>query len=170
VLIISAWIGQWLLEVLGVTVSGLTVAGGIALLLTGLPLMLNGTNRQPTKDDIVEASEQEDWRSIVVVPLTFPLSVGGATAAIVIATASRWDTVPNLTAITLVCALMALIVFATHYFSGPIAEKLSPGNMDILARLSGVVLVAIAAQLLVRGTIELAVDAGLDRLLTNLSR
>jgi small neutral amino acid transporter SnatA (MarC family) len=40
--------------------------------------------------------------------------------------------------------------------------------MDILTRVSGIVLVAIASQLLVKGIIELAVDAGLNRLLTNL--
>jgi multiple antibiotic resistance protein len=168
VLIISAWVGQWLLEILGVTMSGLTVAGGIALILAGLPLMLNGANRQPNKGEISKASEQEDWRTIVVVPLTFPLSVGGATVAIVIAAASRWDTAPDLTAISLVCLVMALVIFATHLFSGPIATRLSPQNMDILARISGIVLVAIAAQLLVRGTIELAVDAGLARLISNL--
>lgn len=168
VLIVAAWVGQWLLEVLGVTVSGLTVAGGIALLLAGLPLMLNGAKRQPSEAEITQASAQDEWRTIVVVPLTFPLSVGGATAAIVIAAASRWDTVPDLIAISLVCLVMAVVIFATHYLSGPIAKRLSPQNMDILSRISGIVLVAIAAQLLVRGTIELAVDAGLARLISNL--
>jgi multiple antibiotic resistance protein len=168
VLIISAWVGQWLLEILGVTVSGLTVAGGIALMLAGLPLMLRGDKPQPSPEEIEAASDREDWRSVVVVPLTFPMSVGGATAAIVIASASRYDSIPDLTAISLVCILMALVIFATHFFSGPVAKRLSPQNMDILTRVSGIVLVAIASQLLVKGTIELAVDAGLNRLLSNL--
>ena len=45
---------------------------------------------------------------------------------------------------------------------------MSPQNWDILARISGIVLVAIAAKLLVRGNIELAVDAVIDRILNNL--
>jgi small neutral amino acid transporter SnatA (MarC family) len=40
--------------------------------------------------------------------------------------------------------------------------------MDILTHVTGIILVAIAAQLLVRGAIELAVDVGLSRLLTTL--
>ena len=40
--------------------------------------------------------------------------------------------------------------------------------MDILTRVSDIVLTAIAFQLLARGLTELAVDAGLKRLLENL--
>ena len=112
---------------------------------------------------------EENWRSVVVVPLTFPFSVGGATAAIVISTASRYDSPLDLTVISLVCVLAALVIGATHYFSGPIARRLSPQRMDILTRISGIILVSIAAQLLVRGVVELAVDAGLNRLLANLA-
>jgi hypothetical protein len=36
-------------------------------------------------------------------------------------------------------------------------------------RISGIILVSIATQLLVRGIIELAVDAGLNHLLANLA-
>jgi len=54
-----------------------------------------------------------------------------------------------------------------YYYSGSIPERLSPRNIYILTRVSDIVLMAIVAQLLFRGTIELAVDVGLIRLLTN---
>ncbi len=168
VLIISAWVGQWLLDILGVTVAGLTATGGIALMFAGLPLMMEGSKRQPDQETIDKASQKEDWRSVVVVPLSFPMTIGGATAAIVMAIASRYDSVPNLIAISLVCILMAGVIFTTHYYSGPIANRLSPQNMDILSRISGIILVAISTQLIIKGVIELAVDAGLNRLLMNL--
>lgn len=83
-LIIAAWVGQWLLEVLGVSVTGLIATGGLALLLVWLPLMLQGGKPEPSEEQIEAAEHQKDWRSVVVVPLPFPLSVGGANAAIVI--------------------------------------------------------------------------------------
>ena len=168
VLIISAWVGQWLLDILGVTVAGLTATGGIALLLAGFPLMIEGNKRQPSQETINEASQEEDWRSVVAVPLSFPMTIGGATAAIVMATASRYDSIPDLIAISLVCVLAAVMIYATHYYSGPIANRLNPRNMDILSRVSGIILVSISAQLIIKGIIELAVDAGLNQLLVNL--
>ena len=113
VLVIAAWVGQWLLEILGVTIAGLTATGGLALLLAGLPLMLEGRKRQPTEEQVEEAGQERDWRSVIIVPLTFPLSVGGATAAIVITSASRYDSVPDLLAISAVCLLMAIVVGLT---------------------------------------------------------
>ena len=168
VLVIAAWVGQWLLEILGVTIAGLTATGGLALLLAGLPLMLEGRKRQPTEEQVEEAGQERDWRSVIIVPLTFPLSVGGATAAIVITSASRYDSVPALLAISAVCLLMAIVVGLTHLLAPLVAQRLSPQNMDILTRVSGIVLTAIAFQLLARGLTELAVDAGLKRLLENL--
>ena len=61
----------------------------VGLVLAGLPLMLEGRKKQPTE-------QKNDWRSVIVVPLTFPLSVGGATAAMVITSGSRFGSVPDL--------------------------------------------------------------------------
>ena len=130
--------------------------------------MMEGNKKQPSQETIDEAGQKQDWRAIVVVPLSFPMTIGGATAAIVMVTASRYDSVPDLTANSLVCVLAAVVIFATHYYSGPIANRLNPQNMDILTRISGIILVSISTQLIVKGGIELAVDAGLHRLLVNL--
>lgn len=65
---------------------------------------------------------------------------------------------------------MALVIFATHYYAGPNTKRLSPENMDILNRASGIILVSIAFQLLTKGITELAVDAVLKQLLTALYR
>ncbi|NMM26284.1 MAG: hypothetical protein HHJ12_03090 [Glaciimonas sp.] len=40
ILTLFAWAGQFLLVVIGITVPALSMAGGIALLLSALPIML----------------------------------------------------------------------------------------------------------------------------------
>jgi len=158
VLLISAWVGQWLLSILGISVGGLIVAGGLALFFVGLPLMMKGTKSE-VKPEMMKKVEQEESseksKPSIVVPLIFPMAVGGATAAIVIAQASQWNSVVELLAISGVCGLMGIVIFLTYYFAGPIAKKLRPHSLDILGRISGIILVAIAAQLLVSGVMEL---------------
>ncbi len=169
VLIVSAWIGQWLLSILGVTVGGLMVAGGLALFLVGLPLMMKGSKGKIKEMEEDEESDEKDnmtkGKASLIVPLVFPMAIGGATAAIVIAQASQWKSALDLLAISGVCALMALVIFLTYYFSGPIAQRLRPHSLDILGRISGIILVAIAAQLFIAGVLELIADPGVINLI-----
>lgn len=162
VLIVSAWVGQWLLSILGITVGGLIVAGGLALFLVGLPLMIKGNKGETNQMEVLKEEESaSEEKNVLVVPLIFPMAVGGATAAIVIAQASQWNTLGDLLSISGVCLLMGFFIFLTYYFAGPIAKRLRPHSLDILGRISGIILVAIAAQLLVNGILELIANPGI---------
>ena len=97
-------------EILGITVAGVTVTAGLVLMLAGLPLMLRGNEREPAEHGSDPAVGEKSWRSVVVVPLTFPFSVGGATAAIVISTARRFDSPLDLALISVVCVLAARVI------------------------------------------------------------
>ena len=137
------------------------IAGGLALFLVGLPLMMKGTKNEPKEEKEGAKDNMAKGKPSLVVPLLFPMAVGGATAAIVIAQASQWNSALDLLAISGVCALMALVIFFTYYFSGPIAKRLHSHSLDILGRISGIILVAIAAQLLINGILELIANPGI---------
>jgi multiple antibiotic resistance protein len=158
-LTLITWVGQALLQLLGVTTAQLTAAGGLALMLVAIPMMTGKV--EMARDDHEPDEEGKSWQSIVVMPLIFPLSVGASTVAIVISTSSRYDTVIDLIAISLACALFALVVGITNYFSGPLNQRLSPQGRDIMSRLAGIILVAIAFGLLTKGITEIALDAGI---------
>ena len=55
------------------------MTGGIALMFAGLPMMLKPDQSEPDGDDETrETSENsQDWHSVAVVPMTFPMSIGG---------------------------------------------------------------------------------------------
>ncbi len=96
-----------------------------------------------------------------MMPLIFPFSVGASTVAIVISTSSRYDSTIDLIAISIVCALFALVVGIINYFSGPLNQRLSPQGRDIMSRVAGIILVAIAIGLLTKGITEIVLDAGI---------
>jgi multiple antibiotic resistance protein len=161
VMLASVWIGPPLLGLLGLTVPSLTATGGIALLLTAGPMMLQGEEHDDV--DVEESAGAGDWRSVIVVPLSFPLSVGGATAAIAIAIAAQYPATGDRLRISLVVFLMALVVGVTHYVSPLIANRFrESGSMDILTRVSGIILSAIAVQLLFKGAVGLLTDLGVN--------
>lgn len=161
VMILAVWLGSPLLTLLGLTVPSLTATGGLALLLTAGPMMMQGEKSDGVS--IEEPSASEDWRKVIIVPLSFPLSVGGATAAIAIAFSAQFPAVSDRLFLSAVVVIMALVVGTTHYISPLIANRLrKSGGMDILTRISGVILSAIAIQLLFNGAVGLLTDLGVN--------
>ena len=66
-----------------------------------------------------------DWRTVVIMPLLFPLSVGGSTIALLIAESAMFDRAADLAAISGVCVLFAAVVGLTNFASGPLDARLS---------------------------------------------
>lgn len=147
VMLVFVWAGDVLFDVLGVTSDTLRVAGGIALMAAGLPMML-GTRPAEDPGDVSEAT---DWRDLAVIPMTFPLSVGGTTAAYLVTASGLAGGVADLLAISGVVLAFAGVILATHWLSPPLAARLSPQGRALLARVGGVILVAISVDLVTGG-------------------
>jgi len=147
VLLLSAWVGEVLFEVLGVNEHSLSVTGGIALLIGSLPMMMGAS--KAADDEPVE--EAQNWRDMAVTPMTFPMSIDGTFAAYVISATALSQNVIDVAAISIVVVLFGVVVWLTHLFSPPLVDKLSPQAGVILSRLGGIVLVAIGVQLIADG-------------------
>lgn len=147
VMILFVWIGQLLFDVLGVNSYSLSVAGGIALMSAGLPMMLG----KDKPEEVEEEKEPQDWRDMAVIPMTFPMSIGGTTAAYIVTASGFAKNTIDLLAISIVVVLFAVVIWLTHLWSPPLANKLSPQSQKVLSRLGGIVLVAIAVQLFAGG-------------------
>src|SRR3954463_15776883 len=96
--LVALWVGEPLLEILGLSTAALTATGGIALLYEGVALM-RGTAEHPAAEPAdlpkepvdapgaatVAPAETGVWRKYMFVPVTFPLTVGGTTFAFFVA-------------------------------------------------------------------------------------
>ena len=141
--------GQIILQVLGISIDALQVVGGLLLMLAGIPLCTN--IKIPGQD--LDKIEDTKWKSIVIVPLTFPITVGGAGLSYVIVTAGAVPGVVNNLIISGAIMLVAFLIWLTYYFAGPISEKLGPGGTDILTKVAGIILMALGFMILAQGLI-----------------
>ena len=147
VMFLFVWVGELLFNILGVNSNSLSVTGGIALMIAGLPMMLGSD-----KPDKVEQSETEQsWREMAVIPMTFPMSIGGTTAAYIVSATGFAQNVLDLLAISVVVLLFGVVIWLTHLYSPPLAARLNPQARVILGRVGGIILVTIAVQLLASG-------------------
>ena len=152
VLLVCAWVGRFLLQILGISVPMLQAAGGLILLLYGI--------RMVTVDELkLTAAEHEsaldapeaEWKTLAVVPLAIPGTVGAGTITTVVVQATTFKSPRDLLIITVICAITALIMWIAYRSSGPIARRLGPIGMNIVTRVMGILVSATAFGLLGRG-------------------
>ncbi len=135
--------GQTILDYLNVSVPALQGAGGLLLLLVALQLLYG----KGGDDGYIEASP-EQRTSIAMVPLGTPLLAGpGAIVAVIVFfgeadTAGQWFTVLSATAVALFVSWLAL------RFSGVVTRVVRPAGVILLARVAGMILAAIAVQMI----------------------
>ena len=147
VMLLFVWVGEFVFDILGVNSFSLSIAGAIALMVAGLPMMLG----KDEPEEIDANNESQTWREMAVIPMTFPLSIGGTTAAYIVTASSFARNTLDLLAISVVVVLFGGVIWLTHLLSPPLAAKLSPQARRVLSRLGGIILVAIAVQLLAGG-------------------
>jgi multiple antibiotic resistance protein len=165
----ALWVGEPLLELLGITTDALTAAGGIALMSAAVPLMLGRGIEDAKAEKKEEPFEPEEpstpagqkkgaWRSLLLMPATFPLTVGGTTFAIIVSIRAEADNVLEVGALSVAALSYALVTAITVYAAAFLEQRLKKRAREMLQRIAGILLTAIAVTLLAKGIPRLVVE------------
>lgn len=156
IFIVFALAGDWLLRLLGISVSAFKIAGGILLFLLAVDMVLARESglRSTTVREQDEARYRED---ISVFPMAFPLITGpGALATMLLLTAGAADWIG--VSLVLAMGLLALAVtLVMLLLTQPLMRVIGVTAGSVISRLLGVVLSALAAQYVVDGITEVFV-------------
>lgn len=153
ILIAVTWIGAQVLAFFGVTPAGLQAAGGVILILLGLSMLRSQTPR--LKQTPAEREEALERESIAVVPLAMPIIAGpGAITSVILAT-QEMSTIVDRVAVSGIALAIGLIVWICLHFSAPIADRMGAAGLRIVTRIMGLILTAIAFQMLAAGLRDL---------------
>jgi multiple antibiotic resistance protein len=150
ILIAFAFVGEALLRALGITLPALRVAGGLLLFLLSIDMVLarHSGIRNPTGAEQAEANQRVD---IAVFPLAFPLLAGpGALTSVVLLMARADDAVGAAIVIGALIVVLAL-AYLTLRFTNEVAALLGVTGANVVGRISGVILAALAAQFVLDG-------------------
>ena len=145
---VSAVAGSTILNVFGLTVNDFRLAGGLLVLLIALS-MLHGSPSSQHQPQDHEISGKTSAQDIAIYPLTIPLMIGPGSIATLIVFGHTALTEGKFISLTAgLAAFLALL--AASLFSAPyLARYLSPKVTAIAQRLMGMILAAIAMQMIV---------------------
>lgn len=151
VLMLFALFGVAMLAALHVTLDAFRVAGGILLLIQATELIFaHGVGLSAlTNTETREALEPGD---IAVFPLAFPLIAGPASLTAVVLLMGRTDGRPMEIAVVVACILACLGLTYACLLSTEILQRvLRTTASNVVARLSGMILAALAVQFIFDG-------------------
>ena len=155
VIAVSALAGLRIIEFFGISLASFQVGGGMLLLVSSLQ-MLNAQPAESRGGDLVEGSDKVDaGDSIAIVPLTIPLLTGPATISTMVIYAEKtrhWWQLAILVGYGVVIALAVWIAFS---LSGRIARVLGKTGINVMTRLMGLILAALAVEVMSDGLVKL---------------
>ncbi|NDP40477.1 MAG: NAAT family transporter [Rhodoferax sp.] len=148
-----ALMGLHILNFFGISLASFQVGGGL-LLLTAALSMLNArpVESKTTSEEVEDAAARA---SIAVVPLTIPLLTGPATMSTVVIYAEKAKTFWQLSTLIGYGVVIALVTALCFSLAQPIARGLGKTGINVMTRLMGLILAALAVEVMSDGLIKL---------------
>jgi multiple antibiotic resistance protein len=143
--------GAWFLQTMGISIAAFRIAGGIMLFLIALEMVF--ARESGTRTTTEEKDESRKRADISVFPLAFPFIAGPGALAIVLLTfgASRGD-VPLSSGLFGVVMLVLALTYTLMRLTPLVMKVMGVTGANVVNRLSGVVLAALAVQFIIDGT------------------
>jgi multiple antibiotic resistance protein len=154
IMLTSLVVGRWLLATLGISIGAFQVAGGVLILLIGIQMVLGEPH---------ESKPSEDERPIgnfAIVPLAIPLLAGPGVIGTVIIYSTRGPLGggASLRGDLILCAILVGVGLATWgalRAGDPLRRILGDTGIDVATRVSGLIVAAIAVEMMRDGLLGL---------------
>lgn len=134
--LVFLFFGQFILNVLSISVGSFAIAGGIIILILSIKHMITGK--------MVEAQKEE---MIAIVPIGTPLVVGPATITALLVLANQYP----LYVVLLSFVLNVVISWGIFMLSGYIVKLIRPAGLKVISKVFSLLLAAIAVNMIVHG-------------------
>ena len=153
VLLISAILGERVLEMFGISIASFKVGGAILIMLNAMAMM----QAMPARDKQTpeEAQEAEDKASIAVVPLGVPLLAGPGAMSTIIIYASEQKAVWHLLAVCATAIGVAIATWIAMRIAIRVGRRMSTTTVNVATRIMGLLLAALAVEIFAGGIVEL---------------
>ena len=154
-------VGETLLKALGISIGSFQLAGGILVFLIALNMM-NGEGNPVKPDqenfDVDHLHGAPPTMAAAVVPIAIPMMIGPGGISTVIIYSSQVSGILQVSAILIAGLFMSLFCYLALMAAGRISGLLGDTGLNIMSRLMGMLLAAVAIEIIVNGLLTLFPD------------
>ncbi|OQW70652.1 MAG: amino acid transporter [Proteobacteria bacterium ST_bin12] len=153
VLSLAAFIGDGILSFFGISIPSFQVGGGILIMLISISMMhgKQGGTRQTAE----EAQSMAEREVIAIVPLSIPLLAGPGAISSMILSAQQQPSLLGHLSLVIPVLLVSTIIWLVLKLSDAITQRLGTIGINIITRLMGLILAAMAVEFIANGLMGL---------------
>ena len=149
IVLVSAFFGEALLTKLGISIEALRVSGGLLLFITAFNMVTKGETGRKW-----ESGEEVD---ISVFPMSIPLLSGPGCLTVTILLFSQTPTVSGSLSLVIAVLVIYLLTYLALSSASRVKDLIGRTGDDILRRLLGVILAALAIQFIADGVRQIMI-------------
>jgi multiple antibiotic resistance protein len=154
--LLLVFLGWFLMRLLHFTPGAANVAGGIILLLLALNMLVG-----PARQNHHEKAEDRDPMQMAIYPLAVPYLLNPAGIATLVIASDDIDSILFGAILVGLVLLVGLIDFAVFRNMDKLSKHLDPSRLVVTEVIFGVLLAALAVQLMADGLAEMGIVSGL---------
>jgi multiple antibiotic resistance protein len=113
-------------------------------------IMRGETQRRKVKTADTAASAEgecegdDEWETMIVSPLVFPLTVGAGSISLVVTQAGMVEGIGDRIAISACLIIHCFVFLATYLFSVPMSSRMGGKGSAVVTRVGGIILLSLA--------------------------
>ena len=146
ILVISFFIGRYILHFFGISIESLRIAGGLIITTSGFALLTGsfskhkGMEKERVKDDVFQRE------AVALTPLAIPMLAGPGSISLLIGLYEQYDLLSQkiivVSAIITVCIATFFMLRCSHY----IVKILGASGINAISRIIGFIVIAIGIE------------------------
>ena len=145
--------GDFVLKVFAISADSIKVMGGLVLILMALQMVRGSMkSKKPTKAEEKENKEHDD---LSVIPIGIPITFGPGIFSTIIIYKQQAHSFEEISALVLAFLINAALIYFTFKYSIYIKKYLGLTGQNIVTKVMGLIVGAIAVQFIISGCISL---------------
>ncbi|MET0760449.1 MAG: MarC family NAAT transporter [Flavobacterium sp.] len=148
ILIISFFIGEYVLSFFGISIEALRIAGGLIIVSSGFSLLTGKFSKKRGINKKVE-SEIQNRNDIALTPLAIPMLAGPGSMSLLIAFYQEHHSTMEILWSTLAILAVSIVIFLTLKSAHYLAKILGTSGIVAISRIVGFIVIAIGIQYII---------------------
>ncbi|MFH1729092.1 MAG: MarC family protein [Pseudomonadota bacterium] len=151
ILIFTLVSGEFIMWMFGISIQSFSIAGGVILVLIAMSMV---TGKPVASYADKQETSNKSLKSLAVVPLAIPLLSGPGAISTVLVYAHKHESLFHYLIILCAIISIAMIIFILLRSATKIEAFLGKTGMDVVARLMGLITLAIGIEFIAQGILE----------------
>lgn len=145
ILIISFFMGKYVLSFFGISIDALRIAGGLIIVTSGFSLLTGNFKKHKGIDKRVE-EDAEKRSDIALTPLAIPMLAGPGSISLLITFYQEYQEVQEKVIATLAIVAVAFVIFIILKSAHYIVKILGASGINAISRIVGFIVIAIGIE------------------------